>query len=236
MMMAARLDTLVSGWAFRLQLPRALEMVLTVPAQFCGMPASSLTLGPLLLGSLATGSEGLACCAGLLALSLGMCWFALLLHRGVRGGTDLMVGSPTGVLVAPFVAVNFLQHPQLWGGTTADGATAFSAGVFYGVCYFASQLLTASIKWAVLRRRPVHPERARELGLCNVRRHVQLAAECKYVSEGLGTYESFPSGDTAQGVQAATLMWMVARDTNAPPRTTTRAICGSKPDAATTLA
>jgi membrane-associated phospholipid phosphatase len=204
------LDVAISGPVFRLELPRLLELALTVPSQFCGMPATSLVLGPLMAASVATANVGLACCTAAAALMLGICWFALLLQHGVRDGTDRMLGSPTGVLFAPFLTLAFLGRPSLWWGTAREGEMATGAGAFYAMCYFVSQLLTASIKWSVLRRRPVHLTRSRSLGLGAVRRHAPLAAECKYVGDGIATYESFPSGDTVQAVQAATMLWMLA--------------------------
>ena len=210
---ADRLDKETSKGIFHLELPWTGELCLTIPAQFCGMPVSALTVGPLIVASVATPSFPLACCAGLVFVVLASCWATLLIKKGVRDGADQMLSSPTGVLVAPLVTVAALSQPQLWGGDAIEGAAAFSAGSFSCTCYFASQLLVASIKWTTLRRRPIHLGCARQLELDAVDRFFVLAAESKYIGVGLATFESFPSGDSCQASQWATLLWLLCTST-----------------------
>eukprot|EP01043_Picozoa_sp_COSAG02_P031599 COSAG02_NODE_2069_length_9940_cov_3.101819_8_plen_176_part_01 len=114
-------DKAISRPVFQLQLPRLAELALTVPAQWCGMPLAALSLLPLLGAVVATHDSVLAYCAGAVALNLTAAWFMLLLTRGVRKGTDVLVGSPLGLLVAPFVTLSFLA----WAGPDK----ALAAGV-----------------------------------------------------------------------------------------------------------
>lgn len=199
-MPAAQLDALdkaVSRPVFELQLPRSAELFLTVPGQWCGMPLSALSLFPVVVAAVATRSFTLALSAGIIGLGLAAVWFTLLIQRGVREGTDKLVGSPLGLIVAPFVTLGFLA----W-----HGGEALSAGSFTCTCYLTLQLAVAVIKWATLRRRPLH---CPNLALGGVRRHVQLARDCEHVGAGLGRYESFPSGDAGSSALFGQVLCML---------------------------
>lgn len=196
-------DKAISRPVFQLQLPRFAELALTVPGQWCGMPLSVLSLLPLLAAVVATHDTVLVYGTGAVALSLVAAWFTLLLTRGVRNGTDKLVGSSLGLLVVPFVTLGFLA----WAGP----GEALPAGSFACTCYFTLQLVVAVIKWATLRRRPLH---CQNLRLDNVRRHVQLARDCEHVGAGLGRYESFPSGDAGSGALFGQVLCMLSPDDN----------------------
>lgn len=180
-------DKALSRPILRLQLPWIAELALTIPGQWAGMPASALTLLPVLIAAVATRSRTLFYSTGAVALGIAVLWFSLLLRSGVRDGTDKLVGSPLGIIVAPFLTLGFLA----W-----FGGEAHAAGSFACTCYYVIQLLVAIIKWATLRRRPLH---CPGLDLARVRRHHPLASECAHVGKGLGRCESFPSGDAASG-------------------------------------
>jgi hypothetical protein len=202
--MAARLDAAdkaLSRKIFELQLPWLAELALTVPGQWCGMPLSALSLFPLLVAAVTTRNAVLAYSAGAVAASLAVVWFTLLIRRGVREGTDKLVGSPLGLIVAPFVTLGYLA---------AQGSEqALAAGSFVCTCYLVLQLAVAVIKWATLRRRPLHCPKLR---LEHVRRYVQLARDCEHVGVGLGRYESFPSGDAASGALFGRVLCMLCSD------------------------
>eukprot|EP01046_Picozoa_sp_COSAG06_P021666 COSAG06_NODE_1639_length_8832_cov_33.453515_5_plen_360_part_00 len=193
-------DKALSAPVFRLQLPWAAELALTVPGQWCGMPASALSLFPVLIAAMATRSRALALGAGAGAAGIGALWFTLLLQRGVRDGTDKLVGSALGLLVVPFCTLGFLARV---GG--ADSA-AVPAGAFVCTCYLTLQFTVALIKWATLRRRPLH---CPSLALSSVHRHFQLAADCEHVGKGMGRYESFPSGDAGSAALFGTAMCLL---------------------------
>eukprot|EP01043_Picozoa_sp_COSAG02_P060935 COSAG02_NODE_8070_length_2721_cov_2.311976_1_plen_311_part_00 len=194
-------DKAVSRPVFELQLPWLAELALTVPGQWCGMPLSALSLLPLLSAVVATRDTVLAYGAGAVALSLAAVWFTFLIRRGVRKGTDKLVGSSLSLLVVPFVTLGFLA----WVGP----GEALPAGSFASTCYFTLQLTVAVIKWATLRRRPLH---CPNLRLENVRRHVQLARDCEHVGAGIGRYESFPSGDAGSGALFGQVLCMLSSD------------------------
>ena len=69
---------------------------------------SALSLFPLLVAAVTTRNAVLAYSAGAVAASLAVVWFTLLIRRGVREGTDKLVGSPLGLIVAPFVTLGYL--------------------------------------------------------------------------------------------------------------------------------
>lgn len=194
-------DKALSTNIFELQLPWLAELALTVPGQWCGMPVSALSLWPLLVAAVTTRSTELAYSAGAVAVSLAVVWFTLLIRRGVREGTDKLVGSPLGLTVVPFVTLGFLAE--------LGSEQALAAGSFACTCYLMLQLTVAVMKWATLRRRPLH---CPNLGLEHVRRYVQLGRDCEHVGAGLGRYESFPSGDAASAALFGRVLCMLCSD------------------------
>eukprot|EP00729_Bicosta_minor_P007885 gene7885-11656_t len=186
----------------KLELPRFLELGLTVPASWFGIPATSQTILPLLCAALAEGGKSnvlwLACFA--VVAGWWTVWTYLLGSKGVRDGTDKLIGYPPLFLVTPYIGVGIVKLLS-----PTDVGTGIAS--LYVTSYNVIQIVSSIPKWIVLRRRPF---KTLQQELRNVKRHYRLATDSKYIADKLAPYESFWSGDAAAAAGAGATVCLAA--------------------------
>jgi len=195
-------DHAVSLPFMRLELPKFLEFALTIPSCWFAIPCTNQSILPLLCAALAEGGDStLLIACGVVVAGWFMLWSHLLENKGVRNGTDQIIGSATAFLFAPYIGLGIVK---LLSPTNLGTAAASLCITLYHV----TQSVTSLPKWTALRQRPIKVLQAE---LATVKRFYPIASDSKYIADKLAPYESFWSGDSAVAGGAATMVCLMAQ-------------------------